>query len=91
MYGSDYPYQPTQVLVAGKRRLEEAIAESQRLSQYKEMFFAGNASKALQSAISANLVKAVENIDSMLVRISEIDVFPEYLDEYMKAALTVGA
>ncbi len=30
-------------------------------------------------------------LDSMLVRISEIDVYPEYLDEYMKAALTVGA
>ena len=30
-------------------------------------------------------------LDSMLVRISEIDVHPEYLDEYMKAALTVGA
>lgn len=90
MYGSDYPYQPTQVLVAGKRRLEEAIAESQRLSQYKEMFFAGNASKLFNLPYQQP-VKAVENIDSMLVRISEIDVFPEYLDEYMKAALTVGA
>lgn len=30
-------------------------------------------------------------LDSMLVRISEIDVYPQYLDEYMKAALTVGA
>lgn len=30
-------------------------------------------------------------LDSMLVRISEINVYPQYLDEYMKAALTVGA
>lgn len=29
--------------------------------------------------------------DDMLVRISEIEVYPEYLDEYMKFALTVGA
>lgn len=29
--------------------------------------------------------------DSMLVRISEIDVYPEYLDAYIKSALTVGA
>lgn len=29
--------------------------------------------------------------NSMLVRISEIDIFPQYLDQYMKAALTVGA
>lgn len=27
----------------------------------------------------------------MLVRISEIEVYPEYLDEYLKFALTVGA
>jgi len=30
-------------------------------------------------------------LDAMLVRISEIDVHPEYIDEYMKAAMTVGA
>lgn len=29
--------------------------------------------------------------DSMLVRISEIDIYPEYQDAYMKSALTVGA
>lgn len=28
--------------------------------------------------------------DSMLVRIAEIDIHPEYVDEYMQAALTVG-
>lgn len=39
---------------------------------------------------SVNINKDMES-DSMLVRISEIDVYPKYLDEYMKAALTVGA
>ena len=29
--------------------------------------------------------------DDMLVRISEIEVYPEYLNEYLKFALTVGA
>lgn len=28
--------------------------------------------------------------DDMLVRISEIEVYPEYLDEYLQFALTVG-
>lgn len=32
-----------------------------------------------------------EPYDSMLLRISEIEVYPEYLDEYMRFALTVGA
>lgn len=30
------------------------------------------------------------NYDGMLIRISEIEVYPEYLDEYLKFALTVG-
>ena len=29
--------------------------------------------------------------DSMLVRISEIEIYPEYLDEYLSFALNVGA
>lgn len=32
-----------------------------------------------------------EPYDSTLLRISEIEVYPEYLDEYMRFALTVGA
>lgn len=31
------------------------------------------------------------NTDSMLVRISEIDIFPAYLEEYISAARSVGA
>lgn len=32
-----------------------------------------------------------EPVPEMLVRISEIEVYPDYLDEYLKFALTVGA
>lgn len=34
---------------------------------------------------------AAKAADDMLVRISEIEVYPEYLDEYLEYALTVGA
>lgn len=90
MYGSDYPYQPARVLTEGKCRLEKGLAESRRLSEYKDDFMAGNASRLFHLPYQRP-AKEVEKGDSMLVRISEIDVFPEYLDEYMKAALTVGA
>ena len=90
MYGSDYPYQPAPVLVNGLHRLEKAIAESPDLSLYMDMFMSGNASRLFNLPYTPP-VKEVEDSGSMLVRISEIDIFPEYLDEYMKAALTVGA
>lgn len=48
----------------------------------------------LQSTAQSNLQtmnKPTENhADSMLVRISEIEVYPEYLNEYLSFALTVG-
>lgn len=34
---------------------------------------------------------SAQTTDSMLVRISEIEVYPEYLDEYLQYAYTVGA
>lgn len=36
-------------------------------------------------------IKPLEITDDMLVRISEIEVYPEYLDEYLNFALTIGA
>ncbi len=36
-------------------------------------------------------MKNVELIDSMLIRISEIEVHPQYLKEYLEYAHTVGA
>ncbi len=34
---------------------------------------------------------SASGLNEMLVRISEIEVYPEYLDEYLEFALTVGA
>ncbi len=43
LYGSDYPYQPAQVLTAGKHRLEKAINEDKNLSKFRDLFFIDNA------------------------------------------------
>ncbi|MDR2921702.1 MAG: antibiotic biosynthesis monooxygenase [Tannerella sp.] len=45
----------------------------------------------LENVSSKDLFYAPEPPGDMLVRISEIEVYPEYLDEYLKFALTVGA
>lgn len=41
--------------------------------------------------VSPDVFNAPEPTGDMLVRISEIEVYPEYLKEYLKFALTVGA
>lgn len=37
------------------------------------------------------LCKAQQKGDNMLIRISEIEVYPQYLEEYLSASKTVGA
>ena len=90
MYGSDYPYQPATVLENGLQRLEVMLSGNPQLSQYKDMFLTENAS-VLFGLPYEKLERQSADADSMLIRISEIDVHPEYLNEYLNAALTVGA
>lgn len=51
---------------------------------------ADNPHVSWQGRVSEDIFNAPEPSDDMLVRISEIEVYPEYLDEYMKFALQVG-
>lgn len=41
--------------------------------------------------LSAQAVAHGANTDQMLIRISEIEVYPQYLNEYLQYAYTVGA
>lgn len=41
--------------------------------------------------VSPDVFNAAEQPHDMLVRISEIEVYPEYMEEYIRFALTVGA
>lgn len=100
LYGSDYPYQSADLLVDNLRKLDKALAEDAELSPYREMFLWKNAVRlfSIQSDCtvhdeSESKVSPVdENPDNgMLVRISEIEVYPEYLDEYLDMALEIGA
>lgn len=43
LYGSDYPYQPAEVLTGNLQRLEKDLSEDKELSAYTEMFLWKNA------------------------------------------------
>lgn len=95
LYGSDYPYQPTDVLKGNLQRLEKELSEDKELSAYTEMFLWKNAERLfnLPCTTHGKQIIACGNAegDSMLVRISEIEIYPEYLDEYLSFARNVGA
>lgn len=48
LYGSDYPYQPAEVLTGNLRKLENALSQDAELAQYKEMFLWENAKALFQ-------------------------------------------
>ena len=95
LYGSDYPYQPAKVLTGNLQRLAIELSEDEELSAYTEMFLWENAERLFNLPSAAHGKQTVTckeaEADSMLVRISEIEIYPEYLDEYLSFALNVGA
>lgn len=99
LYGSDYPYRTAEVLTENLQRLEKELSEDGELSAYTEQFLWKNAAQLFNMPCIANKEQVSTHegatsgteADSMLVRISEIEVYPEYLDEYLTYALNVGA
>ena len=95
LYGSDYPYQPAEVLKGNLQRLEKELSEDKELSAYTEMFLWKNAERLFNLPCTTHGKQTIASkdaeADNMLVRISEIEVYPEYLDEYLPFALNVGA
>ena len=45
LYGSDYPYQPAEVLAENLRRLKRELSEDRELAAYTEMFLWQNAAQ----------------------------------------------
>lgn len=97
LYGSDYPFVPTPILrkVVGKVRNE--IANDPELRCYSDAFFRENALRLFGMETSATkgnvcqpVIKEAMQPDG-IVRLSKIEVFPQWLEEYMKFATEVGA
>lgn len=96
LYGSDYPYLPAQVLVAGKRLLEDNVAANQNLLPYMSDILGDNAGRLFsrdkgqgrqhEQVLCAKLPMAADGI----IRLSKVEVDPAYIGEYMKFATEVG-
>ncbi len=101
LYGSDYPYQPAEVLTANLKRMRSWIAEDKELAPYSEDILADNAialfngktdgrqNKMNQGNPAGMCAKEPMQADG-IVRLSKIEVDPQHLDEYMKYAAEVG-
>lgn len=98
LYGSDYPYQPAEVLTANLRRLDKELKADKTLSEYRDMFMWKNAARLFNIADAGSTEadnsatpEKGNNGKGMLVRISKIEIYPEYFNEYITAAMNVGA
>ena len=84
LYGSDYPYVAPQVLSQSLARMKDYLSKEPDLAPFKEMIPWKNAKWLLgQTGEKPSAATATAN---MIVRIAEIEVFPQYLEEYLAFA-----
>ena len=89
LYGSDYPYAAPQVLKDGLERMKKYLNDEKDLTPFREMILNENACRIFGIVMEKTDLKT--NKKDLLVRIAEIEVYPEYLKAYLDAARTVGA
>ena len=84
LYGSDYPYVAPQVLTAGLERMRQYLTDEPDLAPFREMILHKNAGWLLGQ--SETKAEAAVHSGKMLVRLAEIEVYPEHLKEYLAYA-----
>jgi len=84
LYGSDYPYVAPQVLTASLARMKQYLNEEHDLAPFREMILHKNAEWLLGKAKTKPT--ADEHHGKMIVRMAEIEVFPQYLSDYLSFA-----
>ena len=89
LYGSDYPYVAPQVLTASLQRMHQYLAAEPDLAPFREMILQGNAQRLF--GLSTEAPSAKTDTDSMIVRIAEIEVYPQHLTEYLAIANEVDS
>ncbi len=84
LYGSDYPYAAPQVLTQSLQRMKHYLATEPDLAPFREMILHKNA----EWLMGQSQTKPVADTYSgkMIVRLAEIEVYPEHLKEYLKFA-----
>ena len=81
LYGSDYPYVADAVLVGGKQALAERLAAH---GLDPQEIFTDNARRLFGANVP------LRTCGDKIVRLAEIEVVPEYLEEYLAYATEVG-
>ena len=84
LYGSDYPYVAPQVLTQSLARMKDYLSKESDLAPFKEMILWKNA-KWLFEQTGEKPAAAIATAN-MIVRIAEIEVYPQYLEEYLAFA-----
>ena len=87
LYGSDYPYVAPQVLNQSLQRMQQYLTTEPDLAPYREMILHKNAEWLL--GLTSDKPTAAERDGTMLVRIAEIEVYPEHLEAYLNAATEI--
>ena len=85
LYGSDYPYVAPQVLSQSLARMKQYLTTEQDLAPFKEMILWKNV-KWLLGQSNEKPTAEKNDMTKMLVRIAEIEVYPQYLTEYLAFA-----
>ena len=86
LYGSDYPYVAPQVLTQSLARMKDYLSKEPDLAPFKEMILWKNAQSLTQSLSTPLHHREGQGGGSLIVRIAEIEVYPQYLEEYLAFA-----
>lgn len=90
LYGSDYPYAASQVLIASLRRMKQYLAAAPDLAPWRDAILRDNALRLFgDTARTPSTAIDRRTDDAALVRLAEIEVYPEALDAYLAAAQRV--
>ena len=84
LYGSDYPYVAPQVLTQSLQRMQQYLKTEPDLAPFHEMLLHKNAEWLF--GLSEARPAADASHGKMIVRIAEIEVYPDYLEEYLSFA-----
>ena len=84
LYGSDYPYVAPQVLTQSLARMKDYLSKEPDLTPFRKMILWKNAQWLFgQTGDKPSVESTAQN---MIVRIAEIEVYPQYLEEYLAFA-----
>ncbi len=87
-YGSDYPYVATQVLTQSLARMKQYLSKEPDLAPFQKMILSENA-RWLFDQTTNKPTADVPHADTMLYRLAEIEIHPQYLKEYLAAAAEI--